>query len=157
MGNCGKCGEQFGFLSGAYVSEKVYPGVESLSLNERYPDNPYRGMRLCERCYKEVYENAPTLPIKKTPSTIIVAKGNGMMLREIVSFVFVLAFVVEIIGLLLLEPALGVFAGGAQVLIIIIILAVGFSLVALSYWVLVDGREIENLRQIIYEHTQGEK
>ena len=34
-------------------------------LNEKYPDNPYRGKYLCVECYKEVYKNGPALPVQK--------------------------------------------------------------------------------------------
>jgi hypothetical protein len=37
-----------------------------LSLNERYPDNPYRDMKLCDKCYREVYENAPVLLVENS-------------------------------------------------------------------------------------------
>jgi hypothetical protein len=51
-----------------YNSETVYylGFSKNLTLNERYPNNSYRGMNLCEKCYREVYENAPALPIENS-------------------------------------------------------------------------------------------
>jgi hypothetical protein len=49
-----------------YNSETVYylGFSKNLTLNERYPNHSYRGINLCEKCYREVYENAPALPIE---------------------------------------------------------------------------------------------
>ena len=64
MSTCAKCGKKFGVFSTKYNSETVYyMGFnKNLTFNERYPDNPYKDMNLCENCYREVYENAPALP-----------------------------------------------------------------------------------------------
>jgi hypothetical protein len=70
---CAKCGKQFGIFSDMYNPETVYcRGLQkNLSLNEVYPDNPYRTRAdqplkrdLCVKCYWEVYENAPAQPVR---------------------------------------------------------------------------------------------
>jgi DNA-directed RNA polymerase subunit RPC12/RpoP len=61
---CAKCGKKF-FLQIQCDSETVYDVSRGFgythSLNERNPYNPFRGMKLCEKCYREVYENSPAL------------------------------------------------------------------------------------------------
>lgn len=68
MGNCAKCGKEFGLYTTRYASGTLYDaemGFE-LSLDDRCPENPYREKNLCKKCYKEVYENAPELPVEKS-------------------------------------------------------------------------------------------
>jgi hypothetical protein len=82
MDNCAKCGKKLGLFSEKYDSETDYI-MFGLSLDYRYPDNPYKGMNLCEKCYREVYKNAPALPDEKSQKT----EGNldthsGMILAS---------------------------------------------------------------------------
>jgi hypothetical protein len=68
MGSCAKCGRDFGLYTTKYASGTLYDaemGFE-LSLDDRYPENPYREKNLCKKCYEEVYENAPELPVEKS-------------------------------------------------------------------------------------------
>ena len=63
MSTCARCGKKFGFFSTRFNSETVYDTEfhYKLTLNAKYPSNPYMRKNLCSECYREVYENAPTL------------------------------------------------------------------------------------------------
>lgn len=124
----------------------------NLTLNERYPDNPYRGMNLCDKCYREVYENAPALLVKnsfddKSVVTSENTEGSGMAFRGIVCLVFVVAFLVSIAGIASLPSTVWNFVGFGQQLAIVFALLVGFCVVLLSYWVWKDGSELKSLRE----------
>ncbi len=60
MGTCARCGKEFGFFSTQFNSETVYDTEFhcNLTLNAKYPSNPYRKKKLCGECYKAVYENS---------------------------------------------------------------------------------------------------
>jgi len=38
----------------------------NLTLNAKFPNNPYKEKNLCAKCYREVYENSPALPVEKS-------------------------------------------------------------------------------------------
>jgi hypothetical protein len=77
MGNCAKCSERFGLFSDKYNSETVYNmGFDkNLTLNDIYPDNPYRGMYLCKKCYREVYESFVSKKVRMNKNDVIVPLG----------------------------------------------------------------------------------
>lgn len=55
LSSCAKCGKEFKPYSTKHNSDESYYGLPSL--NEKYPDNPYRGMSFCLDCYWEVIKN----------------------------------------------------------------------------------------------------
>jgi DNA-directed RNA polymerase subunit RPC12/RpoP len=60
LSTCARCGKEFGFFSTKFNSETVYD-MEfhyKLTLNAKYPSNPYGKKNLCGKCYKAVYENS---------------------------------------------------------------------------------------------------
>lgn len=151
MSTCAKCGKKFGRFSEKWNTEQAY---YDLPLNERYPDNPYKGKYLCWECYKETYKNAPALPVKKSAndkSTVTdnSTKGIEMLFRGIVCIVFVIAFFVSIARIMLLPSAVWNFVGFGQGLGIAFALLVGFCVILLSFWVWADGEELKSLRETV--------
>ena len=65
MGTCARCRKEFGFFETEFNSETVYDTEfhYKLTLNAKYPTNPYRKKKLCEKCYKVVYENSDQLEV----------------------------------------------------------------------------------------------
>jgi hypothetical protein len=155
MGNCTKCGKKFNFISISCDSETVYKGLNyELSLNEKYPDNSYRGKKLCEKCYREIYENPQATILKKPANdkSLVTNEnsiGDGSALRAIVCIVFVVAFLVSVVGIVALPLAVWNFIGLGQGLVIGFALLVGFCVVVLSYWVYDDGSKLETLYETV--------
>jgi hypothetical protein len=147
---CAKCKKPFNFLSISYDSETVYRGDNyTLSLNEKYPEHPYRGMKLCGNCYKEVYDKGPVIASKKFFNDNEDELKSGMLLRGIVCSAFTIAFIVSIIGIASLPSAVWNLVGFGQLLGVGLALFIGLCAVLLSYWVWNDGSQLTSLRETV--------
>jgi uncharacterized membrane protein len=87
-----------------------------LTLDAKYPNNPYKGKTLCSKCYKEVYENAP-VPYGFNPTAV--NNKNWIVLGEISSLIGIVLLIMGIVkGLMAANSELSQLLGqllGSQV------------------------------------------
>ena len=79
------------------------------------------------------------------------------MYRGIVVLVIVVAYLYSLVCIALLPSTVWHLIGFEQRFVVVFGLLVGFCLVCLSYWVWMDGLELDSLREMADEYKQRSK